>query len=387
MSGSTKLSWRSEQRRGAGATGVTQDVGCLLLPASAWRSGTPRAPSRADRAGCGTHLAYVPGLGADRVQGGLHDLHQEADVRGLAARDDPRLEGADQQVHEQSGVRRGRQLPTRHGAIDGGLHQLEASGQQVTRAAWQSRRARDLLKLLVARRGRPVPRGVLMEALWPDEDPARVANRLSVALSTIRGVLDPDRRFATDEFIAGDNDTVALNLDTVEVDLERFLALAAEGLADVERGDVARGLPLLASAGAAYTGDFLEENPYDDWALPAREEARAAYIAVARALARHSGSDPDAVARHLLRILELDRYDEEAHLDLVRTLAGSGRHGEAHRHYLTYRRRMDDLGVEPVPFPAPSGRPQPTLRLPEDRRRTNGDRGHGAAVAAGNWGS
>ena len=58
-------------------------------------------------------------------------------------------------------------------------------------AAWQSRKARDLLKLLVARRGHPMTREAAAEAMWPGEDPEPLGNRLSVALSTIRKVLDP----------------------------------------------------------------------------------------------------------------------------------------------------------------------------------------------------
>ncbi len=113
---------------------------------------------------------------------------------------------------------------------------------------------------------------------------------------------------------------------------------------------MARGLPILGTATVFYTGDFLEQNPYDDWAVSLREEARAACVAALRLLARHA-ADPDAAVTHLLRILETDRYDEQAHLGLVHGLADSGRHGEAHRHYLNYRRAMDDLGVEPAPFP------------------------------------
>jgi ATP/maltotriose-dependent transcriptional regulator MalT len=59
-------------------------------------------------------------------------------------------------------------------------------GQPVKTSEWQSRRARELLKFLVARRGRPAPRPLLMEALWPDDDADRLGNRLSVALTTIR---------------------------------------------------------------------------------------------------------------------------------------------------------------------------------------------------------
>ena len=42
------------------------------------------------------------------------------------------------------------------------------------------------------------PRGELCELLWPDDDPSRTGHRLSVLLSIVRGVLDPDRVFAND---------------------------------------------------------------------------------------------------------------------------------------------------------------------------------------------
>src|SRR3712207_7466618 len=52
--------------------------------------------------------------------------------------------------------------------------------------AWRSRQARSLLKILVARRGRPVPRTELCELLWPDDDPQRTAHRLSVDRKSTR---------------------------------------------------------------------------------------------------------------------------------------------------------------------------------------------------------
>ena len=116
-------------------------------------------------------------------------------------------------------------------------------------------------------------------------------NRLSVALSTVRAVLDPERRAAV-EYLVADKDSVALNLGAVDVDLEGFLTTAADGLAALRRGDTELALPTLEAAAAAYCGDFLEENPYDDWAVPAREEARAAYVAVSRALALHASQGP-----------------------------------------------------------------------------------------------
>ncbi len=235
-------------------------------------------------------------------------------------------------------------------------------GETVKTSEWQSRRARELMKLLIARRGRPVPRGVLMEALWPDEDEDRLANRLSVALTTVRSILDPSKTSPPDEFIRADRDAVALNLDSLDVDLERFMASAAAGLERLRGGDRLGAFPLLEAAEVTYSGDFLEENPYDDWAAAPREEARATYVAVARGLAEHfaAGGEPDTATRYLLRILETDPYDEDAHLRLVTALAEAGRHGAAHRHYLNYRRAMDELGVEPVVFPG--GRRVPARR-------------------------
>jgi len=230
---------------------------------------------------------------------------------------------------------------------------VQRGGEPVRHSEWQSKRARELLKLLVARRGRAASRGFLMETLWPDEEPARLANRLSVALTTVRSVLDPERR-SSDEYIIADNDAVALNIEALDVDLEWFLGAAANGLEAVRRGAVESALPTLEAAAGAYCGDFLEENPYDEWALAPREEARAAFVAVSHALAAQAvtAARPDDAVPHLLRILEIDRYDEQAHIGLVTALAGAGRHGEAHRHYLNYRRAMDDLGVEPAPFPS-----------------------------------
>ena len=239
----------------------------------------------------------------------------------------------------------------------GGFRVLR-DGAPVPRSEWRSRKARDLLKILVARHGRPVPRDALIEALWPGEDPVRCANRLSVALSTLRGVLDPARRFGADHFVASTGGAVALDLAHVAVDLEAFLRDAVDGLALREEG-VAEAHERLLAAEAAYAGDLLEEDLYEDWAVGAREDARDVYVRVARCLAadaREAG-DHDGAVRFLLRVLERDAYDEEAHLALASAYSEAGRHGEARRAFRTYRARMDEIGVEPASFPLDAAAP------------------------------
>ena len=144
----------------------------------------------------------------------------------------------------------------------------------------------------------------------------------------------------------------ALDLSSVAVDVEDFLAEAAEGLqlrADGSPGSTER----LEHAFALYRGDFLPEEPYADWAVSLREEARALAIEIAYALAQEAetAGRHDEAARFCLRILDRDAYDERAHLTLAGNLVAAGRHGDARRQYRAYCRRMDEIGVEPAPFP------------------------------------
>ena len=224
-------------------------------------------------------------------------------------------------------------------------------GTPVPASAWRSMKARTLLKVLVSRRGRAVSREQLMDLLWPGERPGALGNRFNVVVSTVRAVLDPER--SEGDVILADAESVRLAVEDVTVDVEEFLADAAEGLRLARIGDDS-ARSVLERAEARFVGDYLEEDPYDDWALALREEARTAYREVAAALAQHARADDrfDEAVRYLLRMLEHDPYDEGAHLTLIAVLAEAGRHGEARRHYRAYCARMDELGVEAEPFHA-----------------------------------
>jgi DNA-binding SARP family transcriptional activator len=175
-----------------------------------------------------------------------------------------------------------------------------------------------------------------------------------VALSTARGVLDPRHRFEHDRFLVSEGDAVALKLSEVALDVEDFLSQGSAGLRLWRDGRPDDALDLLESAEEAYAGDFLDEDLYAEWALPLREEARALYIAVASALAELAAEvgEFETAIRYRLRVLYRDPYDEGAHLALVSDLIGAGHHGEARRAYRRYVTRMDEIDVEPAPFPS-----------------------------------
>jgi tetratricopeptide (TPR) repeat protein len=221
----------------------------------------------------------------------------------------------------------------------------------VTMSMWQSRKARDLLRVLVARRGprhrpRRADRAAVAGGRPGPAGPPAVGGTVHCALrARSRPAADPDH------YVLADRSGVALETGSLTIDLELFLAEVSHGLAlrDVGRCDDARSV--LATAESRYTGDFLENEPYEDWSVAAREEARAAYLRTVRTLAelsRHSGRVDDAV-HYLLRVIDKDPYDEAGHRELVATLATAGRHGESRRARARYVAAMHDIGVDPSP--------------------------------------
>jgi DNA-binding SARP family transcriptional activator len=222
----------------------------------------------------------------------------------------------------------------------------------VTAEQWRSRKARDLLKLLVARHGRAMSREAAAELLWPGEPPEPLPNRLSVALSTLRSVLDPARRFDADHFVRADK--TSLGLGALDVDVLSFLHTAREGMRHLAAGRPDRARSELTAAEAAYSGAFLPEDPYPQWSAGLRDEARGTYLRTLRTLADLSAAagDTDAAVQYLLRLLGHDSHDEPAHLRLIAVLRAGGRHGEARRRYDRYIELMTDIDVVPAPFPS-----------------------------------
>lgn len=220
-------------------------------------------------------------------------------------------------------------------------------GRPVSSSSWTSRQSRDILKILAGRRGRPVTRDALCDHLWPDD--VDTGSRLSVVLSTLRGVLDPDRRHPTDRYVIADRGSVRLNLDTVEIDLQVFEAAARVALRAATSADPG-AIELLEHAASLYTGDYLEDDPYDVWSADVREELHTTAREVRRTLASvlTRTAHADRAIPWLVGLVGDDPYDEDAYRRLVGVLSRARRHGEARRWYRSYAAHMTELATEPA---------------------------------------
>lgn len=182
-------------------------------------------------------------------------------------------------------------------------------------ARWSSRKARRVLKILVARRGRAISREELLALVWPGEPIDSLANRLSVALATVRRMFDPERAHDLQHFVSFDEGGIRLNPSSVSVDAEQLIDASVNGIAE-------RSAETLTEAVSLYQGEAFTDEIGEEWSEALREQAHAAFVDAACHLALMS---PPRQASELYRtVLLFDEYNETAATALRETLADQG---------------------------------------------------------------
>lgn len=227
-----------------------------------------------------------------------------------------------------------------------GAFAVHVDGRAVRPSAWPSRKARDALKALAIAHPEGLTRSQLEEILWPDV--LEPGNRLAVALSHLRQVLDPGRTQPTAHYVASDGSRVRLDGATVEIDAFDFRQAAADVLGAAEPN-----VELLEAVAARHTGVLLDGED-GDWTDAPREEVARLGREVTRALALALARSGDAARAvpWLIRQINDDPYDEPAYASLVQLLEQIGRHGEARNYYAVYTTRMAEVDVPARPWSA-----------------------------------
>jgi DNA-binding SARP family transcriptional activator len=199
----------------------------------------------------------------------------------------------------------------------------------------------QVLKYLVAARGRAVSTDELVEALWPERARSAVPS-VRQAVLTLRDHLQPARpRHAASGFVRSHKGGYALDTERVRLDADEFEHLATAGLAAFADGRRDHGVELLVRAAEQYRGDFLMEDRFADWALAERDRLRSLATRALRTLAERElrAGELDAAGERLERLTELDPLDVDAQRDLLALMVRRGRRGEAARRYEVVRNR------------------------------------------------
>ncbi len=214
-----------------------------------------------------------------------------------------------------------------------------------------NRSGQTILRYLMAQTGYRANMDVLMEVLWPDDEPDVARRKLQIAVYALR-------RSLNSHYSCGPGGGYILFKDRVyqlnpavsfRSDVDDFLALYKAGQQAAHREEAAT---YFERACRLHTGPFLAEDLYADWPINRREQLSQVYLAMCSTLADHYlqvGRFEDA-AKWASTILNENRCDEAAHRLLIRIYTVQGRRSEALRQYQRCERvLLEDLGVRPMP--------------------------------------
>ena len=225
-------------------------------------------------------------------------------------------------------------------------------------ATFATDRARALLAYLAVEADRPHRREALAGLLWPDRPESAARRNLSQSLARVRRAIDD--KHAVPPFLLVTDKTIQFDSATAELDVSRFQTLLATCAAHAHRsvGSCPACIERMSQAAALDRGEFLkglflaDSQLFEEWALFKREQLRRQTLDVLHTLTVHYESQGtyDLAQRYAERQLALEPWREEAHRQLMRTLAFGGQRSAALAQYkICCHLLTDELGVEPAP--------------------------------------
>ena len=227
-----------------------------------------------------------------------------------------------------------------------GTFRVVRDGTELTDGEIGSRKSRTLLKLLAVERPALVPLDRIVDVLWPGERPTAPEQNIATLVSRLRAVLGTaliqggraGYRLVAGPGMVVDLDAAARFCDQAE---GKLAAAAAVALAAAERAHE------LLCAGTA-----IADEPYADWAYPAREQVRELLrrVRLTAAEAALATGKPRLAASFAEAAVAADPFDEAAHRWYMSASAAAGEPAKALAAYEALRQRLgDNLGTDPAP--------------------------------------
>jgi DNA-binding SARP family transcriptional activator/predicted ATPase len=229
---------------------------------------------------------------------------------------------------------------------------------------FRSDKTRALLAYLAISSDRPHRRDALAGLLWPELTDEKAHDNLRLALHRLRAALGHADAGLAQAVLQVTPKTIQFTLHAegqdaplASVDTAIFTGLLAECRAHrhVRMVDCNACSKRLAQAVELYRGEllegfFLDSQPFEEWLLVQREALRSQALETLYVLAEHAETSGDyaQAQRYARRQLQIDPWREEAHYQLMRTLALSGKRRAALAQYEACANLLaQELGAEP----------------------------------------
>jgi DNA-binding SARP family transcriptional activator len=215
---------------------------------------------------------------------------------------------------------------------------------------WVSRRGRAVFEYLLTHRHGKVRRDRLMSVFWPEASANAARNSLNVAIYGLRQSL---------RLVAGDRAIVVYQdhcyfiepAFDVWVDVEVFEQRLKSANQHLASGEVLQAEADFEAAICIYQGEFLADDPYEEWAAVTREHLRLCHLDALDQVGRLrlDSGDYTGCVSVCLKILACDNCREDAHRRLMRCYSRHGQPELALRQYHSCAAALrEELGVSPA---------------------------------------
>ncbi len=214
---------------------------------------------------------------------------------------------------------------------------------------WLSRKGLSIFKYLVLHHPTPVGKEILMDTFWPDSDPEAARRNLHQAIYSLRQALRGEQQ----EFhhIWFKSDCYSLNPDIeIWLDFREFEKCINAGRRLDKAERLEEAIEQYGTAEVLYQGDFLEEDPYEDWPIVQREQILNLYLSLVDRLSKLylQNLQYAAVVYLCHKVLARDRCYEAAHRRLMQCYLAQGQRHLAVRQYQTCIRALrEELDIPP----------------------------------------
>jgi len=211
---------------------------------------------------------------------------------------------------------------------------------------WARRSAKALTKVLATWPGHSIHREQLIEILWPCAETESALNSLAKALHAARRALEPGLTpRASSAYLSVTDAMVSLNTEHVVIDADTFEQLAQQAGLQQDPASYEAAL-------AAYQGDLLPEDRYEDWCAQRRINLAELHTRLTLELAellRQKGLWNESADR-LREVLKKDPTREDVHRRLMRMYAEMGTADQAVRQFhLCQNALRSELDLAPQP--------------------------------------
>lgn len=142
---------------------------------------------------------------------------------------------------------------------------------------WRNGKSKMIFKYLVAHNRCPLSKELIMELLWPNTDLEYARNNLNVSIYNMRQSL----RYNNEKIpciIYNDGQYGVNGNLKIWTDFDEFLRIVKTSEKYAAEGNVERETSTLKELEELYVGDFLEEDRFEDWVLPFRQNFKDTYI-------------------------------------------------------------------------------------------------------------